>query len=186
MAFRMKRSPANSSHTNSIICTRVFLSMTTMPGIMLRSVLLVGTDIVTPMRKFLSHPPVEYSSRSADPAELSYPPLSADEFAAATQRVWNQLKKLRQAHTQPSTAVRPVRSAETMGIVSASWLWRNLRYSILVIFMIAGIISPAADILNMWIFAAPMVGLYLLSIAIVWAVDPKRRKTANLRGSTAY
>jgi sec-independent protein translocase protein TatC len=73
-----------------------------------------------------------------------------------------------------------------MGIVSASWLWRNLRYSILVIFIIAGIISPAADILNMWIFAAPMVGLYLLSIAIVWAVDPKRRKTANLRGSTAY
>jgi sec-independent protein translocase protein TatC len=66
-----------------------------------------------------------------------------------------------------------------MGIVSASWLWRNLRYSILVIFIIAGIITPTADILNMSIFAAPMVGLYLLSFAIVWAVDPKRRKTAT-------
>ena len=67
-----------------------------------------------------------------------------------------------------------------MGIVSARWLWRNLRYSILVIFIIAGIITPTADILNMCIFAAPMVGLYLLSIAIVWAVDPKRRKTATV------
>jgi sec-independent protein translocase protein TatC len=65
-----------------------------------------------------------------------------------------------------------------IGIVDASWLWRNFRYSILVIFMVAGIITPTADILNMCIFAAPMIGLYVLSIAIVWAVDPKRRKTA--------
>jgi sec-independent protein translocase protein TatC len=66
-----------------------------------------------------------------------------------------------------------------VGIVSAGWLWRNLRYSILVIFIITGIITPTADILNMCIFAAPMVSLYLLSIAVVWAVDPKRRKTAT-------
>jgi sec-independent protein translocase protein TatC len=67
-----------------------------------------------------------------------------------------------------------------IGIVDARWLWRNLRYSILVIFIVAGIITPTTDILNMCIFAAPMVGLYLLSIAIVWAVDPRRRKTAGL------
>ena len=29
-----------------------------------------------------------------------------------------------------------------MGIVSAGWMWRNFRYAILVIFIIAGIISP--------------------------------------------
>ena len=29
-----------------------------------------------------------------------------------------------------------------MGIVSAGWMWRNLRYSILVIFIIAAIVSP--------------------------------------------
>jgi sec-independent protein translocase protein TatC len=70
-----------------------------------------------------------------------------------------------------------------LGIVSARWLWRNLRYSILVIFIVAGIITPTADLLNMCIFAAPMVGLYMLSIAIVWVVDPKRRKTAGLSRS---
>jgi sec-independent protein translocase protein TatC len=35
------------------------------------------------------------------------------------------------------------------GIVSAGWLWRNLRYSILVIFTIAAIVTPTTDILNM-------------------------------------
>ncbi len=63
-----------------------------------------------------------------------------------------------------------------MGIVSAGWMWRNLRYSILVIFIIAAIVTPTTDILNMCIFAAPMVGLYVVSIAVAWLVHPKRRK----------
>jgi sec-independent protein translocase protein TatC len=63
-----------------------------------------------------------------------------------------------------------------MGIVTAGWMWRNLRYSILVIFIIAAILTPTTDILNMCIFAAPMVVLYILSIGIAWMVHPKQRK----------
>jgi sec-independent protein translocase protein TatC len=63
-----------------------------------------------------------------------------------------------------------------MGMVSAGWMWRNLRYSILIIFIIAAIVTPTTDILNMCIFAAPMVALYVVSIAIAWLVHPKRRK----------
>ena len=63
-----------------------------------------------------------------------------------------------------------------MGIVTAGWMWRNLRYSILVIFIIAAILTPTTDILNMCIFAAPMVALYVVSIAIAWLVHPKQRK----------
>jgi len=63
-----------------------------------------------------------------------------------------------------------------MGIISAEWMWRNVRYSILVIFIVAAIITPTTDILNMCIFAAPMVGLYLLSIGVAWLVHPKRRR----------
>ncbi len=63
-----------------------------------------------------------------------------------------------------------------MGIVSAGWMWRNLRYSILVIFIIAAILTPTTDIMNMCIFAAPMVALYVFSIAIAWLVHPKQRK----------
>jgi len=62
-----------------------------------------------------------------------------------------------------------------MGIVSAGWMWRNIRYSILFIFVIAAIITPTTDILNMCIFAAPMVFLYLGSIGIAYLVHPSRR-----------
>jgi sec-independent protein translocase protein TatC len=63
-----------------------------------------------------------------------------------------------------------------MGIVSAGFMWKNLRYAILVIFIIAAIITPTTDILNMCIFAAPMVGLYALSIGIAWMVHPAQRR----------
>jgi sec-independent protein translocase protein TatC len=63
-----------------------------------------------------------------------------------------------------------------MGMVTAGWMWRNLRYSILVIFIIADIITPTTDILNMCIFAAPMVALYILSIGIAWMVHPAQRR----------
>jgi sec-independent protein translocase protein TatC len=62
-----------------------------------------------------------------------------------------------------------------MGIVSAGFMWKNFRYAILVIFIIAAIITPTTDILNMCIFAAPMIGLYALSISIAWWVHPKQR-----------
>lgn len=62
------------------------------------------------------------------------------------------------------------------GIVSAGWMWRNLRYSILVIFIIAAILTPTTDIMNMCVFAAPMIVLYLLSIGIAWFVHPIQRK----------
>ncbi len=63
-----------------------------------------------------------------------------------------------------------------MGVISAGWMWRNVRYSILVIFIIAAVLTPTTDILNMCIFAAPMVALYLASIGIAYLVHPKQRK----------
>jgi len=63
-----------------------------------------------------------------------------------------------------------------MGIVTAGWMWRNLRYSILVIFIIAAIVTPTTHIMNMCIFAAPMVVLYVISILIAYVFHPARRK----------
>jgi sec-independent protein translocase protein TatC len=63
-----------------------------------------------------------------------------------------------------------------MGIISAGFMWKNFRYSILVIFIIAAIITPTTDILNMCIFAAPMIALYALSIGVAWLVHPKQRQ----------
>jgi sec-independent protein translocase protein TatC len=68
-----------------------------------------------------------------------------------------------------------------MGIVDAGWLWRNLRYSILIIFIIAAIVTPTTDILNMCIFATPMIALYVLSVGVAWLVHPKRRKAREAK-----
>ena len=63
-----------------------------------------------------------------------------------------------------------------IGIVSAGWMWRNVRYAILAIFVIAAILTPTTDILNMCLFAAPMVVLYILSIGVAYFVHPKQRR----------
>ena len=68
-----------------------------------------------------------------------------------------------------------------MGIVTPGWMWRNVRYSILVIFIIAAILTPTTDILNMCLFAAPMVGLYILSIGVAWIVHPSQRRARRAR-----
>jgi sec-independent protein translocase protein TatC len=62
-----------------------------------------------------------------------------------------------------------------MGIVTAGWMWKNFRYSILIIFVVAAIVTPTTDILNMCIFAAPMIALYALSIGIAYLVHPTQR-----------
>jgi sec-independent protein translocase protein TatC len=63
-----------------------------------------------------------------------------------------------------------------MRVITARWMWRNLQYSILVIFIIAAIVTPTADILNMCLFAAPMVALYAISMAVAWLVNATRER----------
>ena len=68
-----------------------------------------------------------------------------------------------------------------MGIVSPGFLVKNFRYAILVIFIVAAIVTPTPDIVNMCIFAAPMVGLYALSVGVAWLVHPKQRQARRER-----
>ncbi len=67
------------------------------------------------------------------------------------------------------------------GILSAGFMWKNFRYSILIIFIIAAVITPTTDIMNMCIFAAPMIVLYLGSIGVAYIVHPTQRKKRELK-----
>ena len=60
-------------------------------------------------------------------------------------------------------------------LVTARFLWNQLRYAILLTFIVAAVITPTGDPMNQTIFAAPMIGLYLLSIAIAWIVNPRNK-----------
>ena len=66
-----------------------------------------------------------------------------------------------------------------MKLVTARFLAVNLKYAILIIFIVAAVITPTGDMMTQTIFAAPMLGLYLLSIAIAWIVNPRRLRPAD-------
>jgi sec-independent protein translocase protein TatC len=63
-----------------------------------------------------------------------------------------------------------------MRLVTARFLWNQLRYAILLTFIVAAIITPTGDPMNQTIFAAPMIGLYVLSIGIAWLVNPRNKE----------
>ena len=63
-----------------------------------------------------------------------------------------------------------------MRVITARWMWRNFRYSILAIFVVAAMITPTTDILNMCLFAAPMIALYGVSIGVAWLVSSARKR----------
>ena len=71
-----------------------------------------------------------------------------------------------------------------MGMITASFMWKNFRYAILLIFIVAAIVTPTPDILSMCIFAAPMVALYAISIGIAWMVHPKQRRARKEKQAT--
>ena len=60
------------------------------------------------------------------------------------------------------------------GLITARFLWKSFRYAFLGIFVVAAVVTPTGDMVTQTIFAAPMVGLYLLSIAIAWIFGKKR------------
>jgi sec-independent protein translocase protein TatC len=62
------------------------------------------------------------------------------------------------------------------GIVSPRFLWKNIRYAILAVFIVAACICPSPDPWTMCIYAIPMLVLYLVGIAVAWWVHPSRRK----------
>ena len=61
------------------------------------------------------------------------------------------------------------------GIVSPRFLWKNMRYAVLAVFLVAAIICPSPDPWTMCIYAIPMFALYLLGIGVAWWVHPSRR-----------
>jgi sec-independent protein translocase protein TatC len=62
------------------------------------------------------------------------------------------------------------------GIVSPRFLWKNIRYAILAVFLVAAIITPSPDPWTMCIYAIPMLGLYMIGIGVAWWVHPSRKK----------
>ncbi len=66
-----------------------------------------------------------------------------------------------------------------IGLVSAGLLIRSWKISIIIILIVAAVASPTSDIPNMMLFAAPMIGLYIISIFVAWVFGKKRMSDAE-------
>jgi sec-independent protein translocase protein TatC len=71
-------------------------------------------------------------------------------------------------------------------MVTARFLWQQLRYAILVSFVAAALLTPSPDPWNQAMFAAPMIGLYVISIGIAYLAAPRKQAgsepmSANLK-----
>lgn len=63
-----------------------------------------------------------------------------------------------------------------VGLLTPGMMWKAWRYAVVIIAILAAVLTPTPDAFNMMMFAGPMVGLYFLSIGIVW-IFGKPRKT---------
>ncbi|HNW95080.1 MAG TPA: twin-arginine translocase subunit TatC [Anaerolineaceae bacterium] len=70
-----------------------------------------------------------------------------------------------------------------IGIVNASMLIKGWRAAVVVIAVLAAVITPTADPVNMAIFMLPLFGLYLLSIGLA-ALAGKKRAAAEQEQET--
>jgi sec-independent protein translocase protein TatC len=67
------------------------------------------------------------------------------------------------------------------GIVSPKFLWKNIRYAILIVFIVAACICPSPDPWTMCLYAVPMLSLYLIGIGLAWWVHPERRRAREAK-----
>ncbi len=68
-----------------------------------------------------------------------------------------------------------------LGIVTAGYLLRNIKYAILLIFIVAAVVTPDGSMVVQTLMAAPMIVLYLLGIGVAYLFgkSPKEDKDAD-------
>ena len=60
--------------------------------------------------------------------------------------------------------------------VAGPFLLRHTKYAVLICFVVAAVITPTGDIVNMMIIGVPMIALYLLGVVIAFIFGKKRKK----------
>ena len=63
-----------------------------------------------------------------------------------------------------------------IGIVDVPFLNKNRKYAILINFIIAAILTPTPDIVNLMLMGIPLVVLYEISVVSVWIFGRKKLK----------
>ena len=63
-----------------------------------------------------------------------------------------------------------------MGVITARFLIRNIKYAVLIMFIVGAVLSPGTDPVGRLLMAGPMFVLYLFSIGLAWAFGKKKKE----------
>ena len=65
-----------------------------------------------------------------------------------------------------------------VGLVSSGFLFKYQRHAIVVCLIVAAIITPTGDAVNLALMAGPMLLCYELGVVLVWVVEKRRKRQA--------
>jgi len=63
-----------------------------------------------------------------------------------------------------------------IGILNSKFFRKNRKYAIVIISIISAVITPTQDIVNMLVFAVPMLVLYEAGVLISWIIEKRGKK----------
>jgi sec-independent protein translocase protein TatC len=66
-----------------------------------------------------------------------------------------------------------------IGVVNSRFLLRFWRHAVVLIFVVAAVITPTPDVVNLCIFAVPALGLYFLGVLAAFIAERLRKKRAT-------
>jgi len=67
-----------------------------------------------------------------------------------------------------------------IGLVTAGFLLRQFKWAVLLSFIVAAIVTPTPDVVTQTLLALPMIGLYLLGVAVAAMFGKKRNADAGI------
>ena len=66
-----------------------------------------------------------------------------------------------------------------VGLVKSSFLFKYQRHAFVVCLIVAAVITPTGDAVNLSLMAGPMLACYELGVLLVWILEKRRKKNAQ-------
>src|SRR6185436_8045142 len=85
------------------------------------------------------------------------------------------------ANYESANWTRPMLSL--VGMVKASWLFKYQRHAFVVCLIVAAIITPTGDAVNLSLMAGPMLACYELGVLLVWLIEKRRKSSPAPEGA---
>lgn len=90
------------------------------------------------------------------------------EFTPRVEPVWSLYVKLLLAMGVVFQLPMLMFALARFGAVTTKFLFQNFKYAVLLMFIVAAIITPDGSLVPQIIMASAMIGLYVVSIGVVW------------------